>query len=1110
VPPNASRVRQLLRDFDFRNLFVQELGWDKHAARLPVVVDGKTYHLHTIAEKHGFQVFECPASDGGSIPDYSTRAKIERQVAKFAHEHIIIFVEADKSLQKWQWVRRELGRPLGRREYNFFKGQTGEELVQKLQYLAVDLSEEEDVTLIDVTRRARQAFDVDRITKRFYNRFKAEHTMFLKFVKGITVVGDCEWYASLMLNRLMFIYFIQKKGFLDGDPDYLRHRLKLVQQRKGKNKFLTFYRYFLVRLFHEGLGQPVIFRKKDLDDLLGQVPYLNGGLFDVHELEKTYPEIQISDEAFERLFDFFDAYRWHLDERPLRADNEINPDVLGYIFEKYINQKQMGAYYTKEDITGYISRSTIIPFLFTAAAEKYPAAFEPNGPVWQLLRDNPDRFIYEPVRRGVINKQETIIRESNLPEFVQEDIHDPAKRVFDKSYSLGEALLDGPANDSLTLPTETWREYVDRRNRCLELRAKLESGRVCNINDVVTNNLDVCQFTEDVIENCDSAGFLWTMYDVIQKVSVLDPTCGSGAFLFAALNVLEPLYEACLDRMQGFLEDAQPTKSTRNREQLNDFRSILEEVESHPSRAFFIFKSIVVNNLYGVDIMKEAAEICKLRLFLKLTSQVENPDQIEPLPDIDFNIRPGNTLVGFASIHDVQRTLEGTLGFAQESVRQIIQESESVDRAFKTFRKMQTERDTDAKRFADAKIILRTRLDELRHRLDSYLASEYGVETDKPKRIEQWRASHQPFHWLAEFYGVMSKGGFDVIIGNPPYVEYKKVQSTYRIEPMHYATESAQNLYAFCLERSAMLAGKLGRFGMIVPSSAIGLDETADVREVLRKRYSTLWLSTYSIRPSKLFDGVDQRLCIIVGDGNPSLKSSIYATRYHHWNSEERRYLFSNLSYVESHMHERLNRIAQLGSAFATSVLHKLEARSPHTIGTFYSPNAPGFVAYYHRSPRYWIRAMDFEQYFKSATRRRSVHHFRDLRLISEGDGRAVCAIINSSLFFFWFMTICNGRSLTNADVASFPVGDLEPATRQGLGRVFNELMTDYKKNSFIRKRTDCEYQEFRPSMSKSIIDKIDKILASHYACTPEELDFIVNYDIKYRMGHNAEDENDE
>ena len=70
----------------------------------------------------------------------------------------------------------------------------------------------------------------------------------------------------------------------------------------------------------------------------------HGGLFDVHEWEEHNPKIAIADNAFEKLFDFFDAYSWHLDERPLRNDNEINPDVLGYIFEKYVNQKQMGAY----------------------------------------------------------------------------------------------------------------------------------------------------------------------------------------------------------------------------------------------------------------------------------------------------------------------------------------------------------------------------------------------------------------------------------------------------------------------------------------------------------------------------------------------------------------------------------------------------------------------------------------------------------------------------------------------------------------------------------------------------------------------------------------------
>ena len=211
-----------------------------------------------------------------------------------------------------------------------------------------------------------------------------------------------------MLNRMMFVYFVQKRGFLDGDTDYLRNRLKMVKEQSGDlsdgqagGRFHRFYRLFLLRLFHEGLGQPEAQRAPDLAALLGRVPFLNGGLFDQHELERDNPDISIPDAAFERVFDFFDGYRWHLDERPYREDNEINPDVLGYIFEKYVNQKQMGAYYTKEDITGYISRNTVIPFLFDAARKECSVAFEPDGGVWRLLRDDPDRYIYPAVGHGM-------------------------------------------------------------------------------------------------------------------------------------------------------------------------------------------------------------------------------------------------------------------------------------------------------------------------------------------------------------------------------------------------------------------------------------------------------------------------------------------------------------------------------------------------------------------------------------------------------------------------------------------------------------------------------------------------------------------------------------
>jgi hypothetical protein len=88
-----------------------------------------------------------------------------------------------------------------------------------------------------------------------------------------------------------------------------------------------------------------------------------------------------------------------------------------------------------------------------------------------------------------------------------------------------------------------------------------------------------------------------------------------------------------------------------------------------------------------------------------------------------------------------------------------------------------------------------------------------------------------------------------------------------------------------------------------------------------------------------------------------------------------------------------------------------------------------------------------------------------------------------------------------------FPLGDVAPAHLTDAEDVFERLMKDYKRNSIVRERADCEFQEFRPSLSKPILDEIDAVLAKHYGFTAEELDFIVNYDIKYRLGRDSESE---
>ncbi len=700
---DRNKVRTHLENFDLRTLFIEELGWDHGGADTVIDVGEQSFALDAVAHKRGMVAYEYVADSETMFPEYAIRRKIEKAVAKKVREHIIVYATHDRTEHSWQWVKREPGQPDHHRSESFRKEDTGERLIQKLENLVFTLDEEENLTIVDVSGRVRAAFDVEKVTKRFYDRFKKEHEDFLGFIDGIADLADREWYASLMLNRMMFIYFIQKRGFLDSDTDYLRNRLEMVRQKFGNGRYSRFYRLFLLRLFHDGLGQPEANRSPELTALLGRVPFLNGGLFDVHDLEQDNPDIQIPDEAFERIFDFFDAYTWHLDDRPLRNDNEINPDVLGYIFEKYINQKQMGAYYTKEDITGYISRNTVIPFLFDRAKKACSIAFKPDGGVWRLLQDDPDRYFYEAVRHGItydIHKNEAVAEKRDLPPDVAAGLDDVSKR----------GGWNEPASPDFALPTETWREHVARRSHYNETYAKLASGEVTAVNDLITYNLDIEKFAQDVIAGTEGPELIRAFWKAITSVSILDPTCGSGAFLFAALNILEPIYTACLEAMRGLLDDLKRSKRKHRPEKMNDFRQILKQVESHPSERYFILKSIIINNLYGVDIMEEAVEICKLRLFLKLVAQLDSYEQIEPLPDIDFNIRAGNTLVGFTSLDDVRRAVRGDF-FKEQSLPDIEERAELADRAFRLFQEMQTDQDMDARYVSS---ILRQRAQKIR------------------------------------------------------------------------------------------------------------------------------------------------------------------------------------------------------------------------------------------------------------------------------------------------------------------------------------------------------------------------------------------------------------
>lgn len=1078
---------QYIREFKFKELF-NDMGWEKDKTNQNVIVDNIAYPLQGIAEKRGFKILICqPAS--GVIPEYAIRKKIETKVTKLFQEHLIIYIDAKKQEQVWQMVVRQIGKPTKVSETTYRTPQDPELLYQRASGIIFELDEEEKITIVDVTQRITENFQQnnERVTKQFYDKFSKEHNSFLKFIKGIEENVNKDWYASLMLNRLMFCYFIQKKGFLDGNKDYLRDKLKTSQEKKGKNKFYSFYRSFLLTLFHQGLGAPD--HSKELRDEIGKVPYLNGGLFEEHELEAVNPKIDIDDKAFERIFNFFDQYEWHLDTRHTASGKDINPDVIGYIFEKYINDRaQMGAYYTKEDITDYISKNIVLPFLFDETRREYSKAFTPDGEIWQMVKISGHKYIYDDVKHGIA-------------ETLPKEINKGLKDVFART----DWNKTAPAEFALS--TETWREVVDRRNRYAIAKSRVENGELNSLTDFITYNLNISQFVQDIVENTSDADFLKAFYKALNNITIIDPTCGSGAFLFAAMNILEPLYEACIMRMRAFVEDEdrvnkEEKSNFRNKHKF--FREVLENIQSpqHPNRQYFIYKSIILRNLYGVDIMKEAVEIAKLRLFLKLVATVEadyrKPNLgLEPLPDIDFNIRAGNTLIGFASEAELKKGLTYTLdGVMAQPV--IEEKCDVVAKAYSRYKEIQLTHGDDYKQFKKAKEELNKRLKELNHELNQLFYKQTpAIKYDK------WLLTHQPFHWFAEFYEIIhDKGGFDVIIGNPPYVEYKDVKQTYILR--NYFTEKCSNLFSYVLERCINISHPNSLMGMIIPLSAFSTDRMTPLIRLLKKTSSDLYISNFSWRPGRLFDGANLQLSIVLMKTGKS-HSTIQSTRYLMWPSEARDSLFSKIEYSVAKDERLEGCIPKLGSAMASSILTKLRTKTKE-IGTCFAKQSSNLV-YYRRGGLYWKVFVDF----KTGSSEEKI-----IRVLPDVDKYLIIAGLSSNLWWWYFTITSDCRHLGNRDIETFPFDprEMSLSLQKDLSKLGKEYVRDLKRNAentvrVYKKKNSVDVLSFKVNQSKSIIDQIDQTLAKYFGLTNEELDFIVNYDIKYRMSRELEDEED-
>ena len=217
----------------------------------------------------------------------------------------------------------------------------------------------------------KDIFSVDKVSAIFYKEFEDEYA---KLQQGIFSTHDQEVseelasnFALLFAIRIIFLGFVQKKGWLGEDQSFISNYLQCYNPKNHKQGI---YQDLLAPLFFKALNDSPLSKNKHryqnipdpFDTHLARAPYLNGGLFRKHEDYDT-KGLAISDDAIRKFVDFLFSYNFTLEENTLYDEElELNPEFLGIIFEKLVN-KEYGAIYTPRLEVDFMCRLALIKYL---------------------------------------------------------------------------------------------------------------------------------------------------------------------------------------------------------------------------------------------------------------------------------------------------------------------------------------------------------------------------------------------------------------------------------------------------------------------------------------------------------------------------------------------------------------------------------------------------------------------------------------------------------------------------------------------------------------------------------------------------------------------------
>ena len=643
-----------------------------------------------------------------------------------------------------------------------------------------------------------KAFSIDAVTEDFYKEFTPNFTSLYESVIGPEAMSAKQDFALLFIIRIIFIGFVQKRGWLDDNQEFVKAVWDVYKQNfYGKDDF---YKNWLEPIFFEALNSPPGREVKygnntyteAISKALKMAPYLNGEIFNRKNGIDT-EGYSIPDDAIDKFIDFLFSYNFTIEENTNYDEElELNPEFLGIIFERLVN-KEDGAVYTPRTEVDFMCRISLVKWL-----QKVSSA----------------------------------------------DTNDIYYLFF----------------------TEAGDEEDQKQG----------------------------DFSSKQIEE---------LINLLKNVSICDPASGSGAFPVGMMHVLNEI-----------IENLQNRHNTPEALKAED--------------AFERKKAIIGNSLYGVEVKQWAVWINQLRLWLSLFVDVpedrEEEFRYSPtplLPNLDFKIRCGDSLV--QRIGEKLFPVKGHAAFLNASIKRKITELKK-DKLDFYFNKSGSYQGIKNKENSIYRAIIDEQIDEIKKEIKRYKTpkGDQGqlfksdvqskmdfneVNLDQlEKQVEKLEAERlafkeeHPLIWNIEFAEIFyDKGGFDIIIGNPPYIRqedisdpYQKVTNTKKYKslladsikveyPRHFGKyEIVQNsdLYTYFFVKSLCLLNKEGIHVFICFSSWLDVKYGTWLQRYLLENVNKLEI--YDNQKTRSFSTASVNTVISVLEAPVSKRRNDYRSKF--------------------------------------------------------------------------------------------------------------------------------------------------------------------------------------------------------------------------------------